>query len=357
MINNKHNVSFFYMEKSFLSGDESISVVRDDPSTHSYIKENFFSILKKLNQNNFHTQLFIFTKKIDNSSDQIKIFKHDNIDIIYTSDFLHILNYLKDIDTLILRGNYSRWDDILCHYNNNLISLPCWSGINAKTLKIKRYNKDKFVIFVDEQNLIESFLKNGIHCEVFKKPAPELFYKNIVTSNSNKTIDILFICNKSDRPWKRADLFFECIESLDSTLQKPINVTVAGDFSTHFQKIQILNSSLKNIHINSSNKRYSKKEIRKFLDESKISVCFSDRDANPRTISESLARNVPVLCASDLLCGKFQINEKTGMFFEPNKENFVESFNKMLINLDKFEANKYCIKLSDAVNQIIKYCK
>jgi len=100
-----------------------------------------------------------------------------------------------------------------------------------------------------------------------------------------------------------------------------------------------------------------KSEIVKLLDRSKIKVCTSSIDANPRVISESLARDVPVLCAKDLMGGKFQINKETGAFFDPNAKDLAQKILETLYKLETFSPRDNCNKIEDAAMQILNLIK
>ena len=67
-----------------------------------------------------------------------------------------------------------------------------------------------------------------------------------------------------------------------------------------------------------------------------------------------MARNVPVICASDLTGGKFQINKKTGIISNPDASSFSKNILYMLNNLNNFNPKKFVNTIKDASNQIIK---
>ena len=250
-----------------------------------------------------------------------------------------------------MRGNYKIWNQITQYLNNTIIFIPCWAGIKVSNIKFKIPKNNKFVVLLDDTTIKSLFEKHNIICDIFKKPAPHSFYK---ISKNIKDIDILFVCSNTDRPWKRVDLFLECLVELDKNINNKLNVALIGDSSFHKNKIKILNDNLSNILITTM-KKCSKAHVKTYFDRSKISVCFSDRDANPRTISESMACNVPVMCASDLAGGKHQINDYNGILFEPTPVGFLTAFKQIYNSLNKYKARENCITLDDSVKQILYY--
>jgi glycosyltransferase involved in cell wall biosynthesis len=267
----------------------------------------------------------------------------------YNSNKLKII--LNDSDLVIIRGNYSEWNVLLKYINCNYIFLPCWARISPNNLKIK-LNKKRASVWVDEKDTRSLFSKEDYVADIFKKPAMGLFYSNL--SNFEKTIDLSLVCSKTDRKHKRVGLYIDSLSYLDKITKNKINAVIVGDSSFHKNIIDSSSFNMINLSAAYDGKRTSKAKIIDILDTSRLSVCTSSVDANPRVIVESLARNVPVLCASDLGGGKFQINKKTGLIFNPNPEDLAKKMALGLSQVNAFSPRENCIKISDTVSQILK---
>jgi len=349
------NIAFLYMSKNYrifneLPKDENINTVIRSLPKSSIMNSNYFSILKRLSELGHNIDFFMLLDSSylnKYSKENIILIKEFGINTYLCSDAKSIQPYIANQQLIIIRGNYSEWNLTISAYINNIILLPCWSKINYNNIRIAVPNTKRFTVFVDDQELQESFEMANIKTQVFKKPAPEFFYNQPL--NNEKVYDMIHICRKSDRPHKRIDILLKSLNMLNKTLVRPIQLLLIGDYSSHQNIFPILDK-IKITEI----KHLSRNDILASFDKSKISLCYSDWDANPRTIGESLARNTPVLCISDLKGGKFQIKPGlTGEFFQPDLSDFCLKANHMISNYNQYKARDNFTTIDDACNQII----
>ena len=275
----------------------------------------------------------------------------ENFSIIYTSNEKELKSIVSTSNLVIHRGNYEEWNGLVDNKTCKYIFLPCWSKISPDKIKFDILKKNT-TVFVDDPGVRDSFLSADYKSQIFKKPAMSLFYQNSATKN--KDIDICFICSSTDRKHKRADLFIDGMKELDKIVSRQIQVCLVGDSSSHGDKISSMNFSNLKIKQAYGGRRVGRDRIAETLDRAKLSVCTSDFDANPRIIAESLAKNVPVLCASDLAGGKFQINKKTGLIFDPTPKDLADKIAFGLSIVATFSPREGCVKIEDSVNQIIR---
>jgi len=352
------------MSKSFRQGKDNIGLdermIRDLVNSKNnlpLISNYYFSILNNLNSKGYKINYIIymskkwmysFCKNRDIGMVEIK----PNFRVFYTSNPEKIYKGIRKSKFVLVRGNYSEWNPSIRHIKGNWAFLPCWSRISPATTKV---NLDKrCTVLIDDKEYQNDFIGAGFKSEIFKKPAMELFSEE--PEETTRLYDFSIICSKTDREHKRIDLFLDSLLPLDLRLNKDIKVAIVGNSSFHDSKITNLNLNLKNVEIIQIGKlgRVGKKEVIKAIDQSNFTICTSSIDANPRVIVESLTRDRPVLCASDLKGGKFQINKNTGAFFDPNPEGLANAALSMLKKYKSFSPNKYAIKIEDSAAQFIK---
>lgn len=357
-------VTMLYMSKQFRTpGREADcrlgSFVKDliqtggrPPLTSTY----YFSIFKELAARGHKSNYIIFMHKdwmrsFCGGREVGKVEVGENLNVIYTSNPDNVSDLISKSDITIVRGNYAEWSPIAKHIKKLWIFLPCHGKIEPGNVKVE-LDKYKTTIFVDDLCIRDRFLRKSYKSEVFKKPANEFYYEPI--PKTNRDIDIAFICSKTDRPHKRFDLFLDSLIELDKKLKSNIQVAIVGNSSFHSKRINSMLFEKITIKIFGGEKRAGKKEVRDVLDNSKISVCTSSIDANPRVIMESLTRNVPVLCALDLAGGKFQICKESGLFFKPTPKDLSSKIIYALDNLNKFNPINSSTKIGDAADQLLK---
>jgi glycosyltransferase involved in cell wall biosynthesis len=323
-----------------------------------FTTSNYFDLLNELSKSDAVgcvNYVFMMSEKwmysFCNSRDIGENNISDKFKMYYTSSFGKLKKILNDSSLVIIRGNYSEWNVALKYINCNYIFLPCWARISPDNLKV-RLDKKRALVWVDDGSAKKLFLKKGYVVDIFKKPAMSVFYSDL--NNYKKSIDLSLVCSKTDREHKRVGLFIDSLSYLDKITKNKINAVIVGDSSFHKNIINSCNFNMINLSAAYDGKRTSKRRIIDILDASKLSVCTSSVDANPRVIVESLARNVPVLCASDLGGGKFQINKKTGLIFDPNPEDLAAKMALGLSRISTFSPREECIKIPDAVNQILR---
>ena len=338
--------------------NKHIRDILDPKNTLPFTVSNYFDIMNNIADSNKDycvRYVFLVSKAWMHAFCGSRIFGEKkvskNFSIMYTYDEKKLKSIVKSSSLVIYRGNYNQWNGLVDNINCKYIFLPCWSKIRPDNTKFSIL-KESTTVLVDDPAIRSLFLESGYKSQIFQKPAMNLFYED--SNFCKKDIDISFICSNTDRKHKRADLFINGMIELDKIVQKKRNICLVGDSSAHNDRIKSINLSKIKIEQAYGGKRTSRANIAKTLDRSKLSICTSDFDANPRVIVESLAKNIPVLCASDLAGGKFQINKKTGAFFEPNPKSLAAIAKDCLNNLNKFSPKKHSIKIDDAVNQILQ---
>ncbi len=85
-------------------------------------------------------------------------------------------------------------------------------------------------------------------------------------------------------------------------------------------------------------------ELKKLYEKSKFLFLPNEKDASPRVLSEALSMNLPVLCNKKILGGWKYINDKTGVFFN-NEKDVGENFERLMKNINnkKYEPRKYFV--------------
>ncbi len=214
-------------------------------------------------------------------------------------------------------------------------------------------NKKNFRILVDGKKLIPSYKDRGFKVELFKKPAASFFYDS--TPNKPKAYDLVFTCQKSDRVVKRFNLFIEALNLLGEE-NVSLKVLLIGEYSHHEAEITKTQNQHRNIKITKLG-YVAKDRVLDGMDQSKISVCASDRDANPKVIVESHARGLLVLCASDIKGGAFQINSKNGELFSPDPQSLAKAIKEILLACPNYSARESCITLEDAASQLLRLAR
>jgi hypothetical protein len=332
------------------------NIFDNDKSKLPFTKSNYFDILNELSKDESIAEVnyiflmsevwmkrFCLGKKIARKD------LSNKFNMICSSNINDIVDYVENSNLVIIRGNYEQWNNLLGFIRCNYIFLPCHAEISPDRLRVN-LNLNKSHIFVDDHNIMDNFSSSKYNVSIFKKPAALIFYKK--NDNIKKDIDIVFVCSKTDREHKRLDLFLESLVHLNKITKTKINAVVVGNSSHHKDFIDSINLSMVSLTTAYDGRLASKVELADVLDRSKIKVCTSSIDANPRVIVECLAKNIPVLCAKDLMGGKFQINEKTGMFFDPNPKSLAEKIIEALSKLDTFSPRENCIKIQDTIIQI-----
>lgn len=209
------------------------------------------------------------------------------------------------------------------------------------------WHKNYFnLIFVDEKSQITSgqikYPQSKI--AILDKPInTKIFYP----TKENKLYDICYIANFVF--WKKHDFLFSVLDKI--ARGKSIKLICVGKT---FGRDSEINIAAWKYHINLELKNsLSATQVAKIINQSKFGVIVSEKDANPRTIGETLACNVPLIINRDLIGGQRLINKDTGILSKP--EDFSKKILWMLNNYHKFNPIKYHNK-NLLIDQVIKKC-
>jgi glycosyltransferase involved in cell wall biosynthesis len=358
---------FLYMTKKYRSvekNNEGVNekILKDIIKNRNYLpftRYHFFSLFKNISAEKKVYYIFFLGKNWMNQycggREVGEIDLNKNFKLIYTCNEDKIKKYLNKSKTIVVRGNYPEWNTIV-DFRKKVIFIPCWSRIKPNNLKVD-LDKRTSRILVDEDDIAKPFRDEGFMCEVFQKPAAEFYYEEVEREDG---YDFCFVCANASREHKRFDLLLDSILRLDSKAKSKIRFALAGNFSSHLDRISKIKKRLKNVDLEllGGKKRINRNAVRRLLNSCKFLACTSSIDANPRVIGESLACGTPVLVLSDLAGGKFQVKSLvTGEIAAPNKDDIASKMLFMLKNNKKYRARENCITINDAKKQMYRLLK
>jgi glycosyltransferase involved in cell wall biosynthesis len=235
----------------------------------------------------------------------------------------------KKYKLLFVRSNISEFSDL-----SKPITAEKKIFYSADSEYYPTYWKQNYfdLIFVDEKSQIPLGKKKHPKTKfsILNKPVNTKIFKPLKTK---KIYDICYIGNFV--PWKKHDLLFSALDKIPGS--NKIKLVCVGKTFGRDSEISI---AAWKYHVNLELKGgLSKKEVVKIINQSKFGIIVSEKDANPRTITEQLACNIPLVVNSDLVGGKRLINKQTGIISKP--EDLPKKIIWMLNNYKKFNPLKY----------------
>lgn len=311
-------------------------------SNKSFLHAPYFLLLKKL----------IEEKVIDRADMAfVNAHKHKkhttfslakNIKLHFLPNKIDYKNLDKEYEYVFIRGNYKEYPDVLKE---------------IKYKKIIYYAADsRFLPRCIEGEIINIFLVDSIEQKrivnkkypkakaiIFNKLVDEKIFKPVKVK---KVYDVCFIANFL--PWKNHNILLSQIKKTGKNLK----IVFVGNLLGQDQRAKTLAWKYAQENNITFTGLMEPKEVAKILNQSKISVFPQELDANPRTLTESLACNVPVLINKEMTGGGHLVNSQTG------KKVALEDFHKeivpMLKNYKKYKPRKFFEKnlSSNKINKI-----
>lgn len=202
-------------------------------------------------------------------------------------------------------------------------------------------------IFIDEKyqaNIVKKkFPKTK--AIIFDKPIKTEIFK---PRKCKKVYDLCYVANW--RQWKFHNMLFSALLKLNKKGKK-LKIALVGKIAPHDRELNIMLYKYKiNAHIY---EMVDQDKVSDIINKSKFTCQLAEIDANPRSLTESLACGVPVLANKDLSAGIRLINNQTG------KKVALSSLDKgieyMLANYKKYQAYEY-FKKNLQVEDIIRRC-
>lgn len=166
---------------------------------------------------------------------------------------------------------------------------------------------------------------------VFDKPVSErIFYPRPV----KKTYDLCYIANF--RQWKNHNMLFRALRSLKFRGYN-LKIALAGVVRPNERELQTM---LFKYDVNARVfEKVNQAKVAHVLRQSKFSIQLGELDANPRSMTESLACGVPVLVNRKLEGGLHLVNKQTGA--KTSLAKLDKGIEQMLENYDNYDAYGY----------------
>ena len=131
---------------------------------------------------------------------------------------------------------------------------------------------------------------------ILNKSLDEQIYRPI---KIKKKYDLCYVANF--RPWKNHNQLFRAIRKYQLKHQCVLNIALVGKLNDNLDELKILLNKYE-IKADLFN-QVKAKTVAKILNQSKFSVQCGELDANPRSLTESLACNTPVLLNKEITGG------------------------------------------------------
>jgi hypothetical protein len=261
----------------------------------------------------------------------------------------------KNINMLCIRGPLTSSEDINFFESclkQNIKFIGCSSYVTFPGICDNIYgncHQESDMIYNGKHYYDKSYVKGWLHC--FKEPEkyikndiPKLLLSesdfsdnlNLKYNNEEKIYDFIIYCpsdDDCDSGWnyhnKNWELTKETIKELCNTFN---------------QKGLLIGRDKCSIDINDKDnlENIGFLDFHKFIEkvkQSKYMVIPSYEDASPRTLTESLILDVPVLVYKNILGGWKYINQKTGSFYDENNMN--TNISAFLKKLETFKPREY----------------
>jgi glycosyltransferase involved in cell wall biosynthesis len=229
--------------------------------------------------------------------------------------------------TIFIRGNYNEYPDVLAKVDyGGLIYYAADSDFYPKCIDPKRID----LFLADEKSHAREIEEKypGVKTHIFDKIIDESVFKPV---KAKKEFDICFTANFS--PWKNHNLLCSQIKKSQTNPR----VVFVGNLLGQEQRVKTLawkygiNAVFTGL--------VEPTEAAKFLSKSKLSVFPQELDANPRTLTESLAAGIPVVVNSEMTGGVRLVNNLTGVKTKPEKMHL--AIKAMMKDYKKYKPDEY----------------
>lgn len=256
---------------------------------------------------------------------------------------------LEAADAILTRDAYRKYGELFAGFrigDRPVVAISTAGKFRSQFLP----SEARLTILVNSDEERAETAPLGFPCEVFRKPAYDLFYE-IPADPPPKVYDAAFVTWTTATERKRFDLVLDALVRLRAAGERSLSLVVAGDSSPHAGRIESELGPPGRIVVHRAG-RVGREELRDLFQRTRVTVVASNKDANPQVIAESLACNVPVACAADITGGAFQINRSTGELFTPTPEGLAATLVSMLDRIDQFDAHANCITIDESADQI-----
>jgi len=282
---------------------------------------------------------------IDPGLEQKTVALKPGITILIFKNIAQAIKYFKGkkYDYLFVRGNYKEFAEI----SNELIAeQKMFYAADPEYYPTFWPNNYFDLIFVDEKKQISAGKK------IYKKSKIAILDKPVNTKifkpmKLKKKYDICYVANFI--LWKNHQLLFSALDKIPNS--KKIKLICVGKA---FGRESEINIAAWKYHVNLTlTGPMPADQVAKIINQSKFAIIASEKDANPRTLNEAMACNVPVIVNSGLVGGTRAINSQTGIISRP--EDLPKNISWMIKNYKKFQPIKYCQK-NLGLKKIINEC-
>jgi len=271
---------------------------------------------------------------------------------VYPNVKMRIFNSTKEAEKaldkesceyLFIRGNYSEFSKIS---NSIVAGFKMFYAADPEywpTFWPKNYFD---LIFVDEKDQVIQGQKKYPKTKVtlLDKPVNTKIFK---PQKIKKIYDVCYIGNFIF--WKNHQLLFSALEKIKNSHK--IKVVCVGRTYNRDNELKI---AAWKYHLNIKFINEADQEmVAKIINQSKCGVIVSEKDANPRTINETLACGVPLVVSDNLVGGKRAIKSTTGIISK--NQDLPQKIAWMIKNYKKFKPAKYYNKNFN-VDKVIKNC-
>lgn len=249
----------------------------------------------------------------------------------------------NDYEYLFVRGNYKEFKNITDSFSADYKMFYAADPEYWPNFWPKNYFD---LMFVDEKTQINAGKKIYPNSTIalLDKPVDTKIFK---PKKTKKIYDVCCIGNFIF--WKNHQLLFSTLDKIANSHK--IKLACVG--KTFGKDSEIGIAAWKN-HVNLAFLGpQDAKGVARIINQSKIGVIVSEKDANPRTLGETLACDVPVIVNSNLVGGKRLINSKTGIISKP--QDLPQKISWMLKNYKKFNPAK-SFNQNMKLDQVIDRC-
>jgi glycosyltransferase involved in cell wall biosynthesis len=272
---------------------------------------------------------------------------------------------ISDYDALILRKHHRIYRELLAPVDTsdmtvlNVPTNPC-----PRRLEFTPRCR-KFVMMVNDPEEAARISKVTIAhiltmsrrpdtVTIFRKPAAPRFY-GTPSKVPRKQYDVIYVpshlLTEKSAERKRLQLFLGALDHLNALKSRKFIAILVGDPGIFADELSRRHDGWANVDLICAG--YVPPEaLCRLFHSSRLHVVTSRRDANPRTIVEGMACNVPVAVPSDITGGKFQVTPSTGEIYDPNPDSLAVTIANMLETIDRYQPKAHCVTIEEAVDQI-----
>lgn len=259
----------------------------------------------------------------------IKVLLDKNISLHFLPQKKDYKNLAKEYEYVFIRGNYKEYPDVLKEIKyRKLIYYAADSRFWPRCIGAK----DVDVFLVDSQDQAREVKKKypKVKIIIFNKLVDEKIFK---PKKTKKIYDICFIANFL--PWKNHNILLSEIKKTGKNLK----TVFVGNLLGQEQRAKTMAWKYGQENNVVFTGLIEPRQVARILNQSKISIFSQELDANPRTLAESLACNIPVLVNKEMTGGGRLVNKQTGKKVPLHK--FHQEICWMLKNYKSFKPREF----------------